>query len=295
MGAPPPTITDLLSKSANWLKDKGTTTPRLDAELLLAEVLGTDRVGLYVNFEQPLMKAEVDRYRELIRRRGEGEPIAYIIGYAYFRNLTLAVDRSVLIPRPETEHLVEAAIDFLMEGDWAEPPTVLDLGTGSGAIAISIAASFPEADITASDARAESLETARENARTAGVAARIDFVRSDIFDDLDPVATFNLIVSNPPYISEAEWETLPRDVRDFEPREALYGGADGLDYYRLLAGQAPQFLKPRGALMLEVGSTQAPAVSALLESGGSFGRAGVIQDYSGHDRVVMARRLIVIA
>ncbi len=290
MGAPPPTIIDLLRKSAAWLEDKGSATPRLDAELLLAEVLGTNRVDLYVNFEQSLTAPEVDRYRELIRLRGTGEPVAYILGRAYFRNLTLRVDRSVLIPRPETEHLVEAALGFLVDGDWPRAPAVLDLGTGSGAIAISIAAGFPDADITASDASTQALELAEENARVAGVAQRIRFVRSDLFDALDPLGTFDLIVSNPPYVSEEEWATLSRDVRDFEPREALYGGADGLDFYRLLADLAPQFLKPSGGLMLEIGSTQGMTVAGLLESTGRFRAITVLQDYAGLDRVVVARR-----
>lgn len=289
--APPPTITDLLGKSASWLKEKGSTSPRLDAELLLAEVLGMNRVELYVNFEQPLTPVEVDRYRELIRRRGDGEPVAYILGRGFFRNHELRVDSSVLIPRPETEHVVDAALDFMMEGEWPSPPAVLDIGTGSGAIAISLAAGFPEAAITATDASAEALELARQNAGFAGVAPRISFVRSDLFDDLDPVFTFDLIVSNPPYISRDEWAALPRDVRDFEPREALYGGEDGLDFYRVLAEQAPQFLKPRGGLVLEIGANQGKAVTELLLATGNFRSVGLLKDYAGLDRVVAAQRM----
>ncbi|MHB8859757.1 MAG: peptide chain release factor N(5)-glutamine methyltransferase [Thermoleophilia bacterium] len=286
----PPTISSLLGKTAAWLKEKGSTTSRLDAELLLAEVLGLNRVDLYVKFDQPLNPAEVDRYRELVRRRGEGEPVAYILGRAYFHNLSLRVDRHVLVPRPETEHVVEAALNFLIEGEWPRPPAVLDLGTGSGAIAIAIAAGYPDAGIIAADASPEALELAGENARIAGLSARLRLVQSDMFDSLDPLETFDAIVCNPPYISAEEWDQLPRDVRDFEPREALYGGPDGLHYYRQLAGQAPQFLKPRGALVLEIGSTQAGAVSELLAATGRFGAIGVTQDYSGLDRVVEARR-----
>lgn len=290
MGAPP-TITDFLGKSAAWLKEKGSTSPRLDAELLLAEVLGMNRVELYVHFEQPLNHSEVDRYRELIRRRGEGEPVAYILGRGFFRNHELKLDSSVLIPRPETEHVVDAALDFLMESEWPAAPAVLDLGTGSGAIAISLAAGFPEAAITAADASPEALELARQNAAAAGVGPRISFVRSDMFDDLDPVATFDLIISNPPYISRDEWAALPRDVRDYEPREALHGGEDGLDFYRVLAGQAPQFLKPRGGLILEIGASQGKAVTELLAATGKFRAAGVLKDYAGLDRVVAGQRI----
>jgi release factor glutamine methyltransferase len=285
----PPTITDLLSKSAAWLKEKGSTSPRLDAELLLAEVLGMNRVELYVNFEQPLNTSEVSSYREFIRRRGE--PVAYILGRGFFHNHELRLNSSVLIPRPETEHVVDAALDFLMEGEWPQAPAVLDLGTGSGAIAISLATGFPEAAIIASDASAEALELARQNAAAAGVGPRISFVQSDMFDELDPVDTFDLIVSNPPYVSKDEWAALPRDVRDYEPREALYGGEDGLDYYRLLAGQAPQLLKPRGGLILEIGAGQGQAVTGLLAATGKFRAAGVLKDYAGLDRVVAAQRI----
>lgn len=285
-----PEIKTLLKKSTDYLKSTGSTSPRLDAELLLAEVLGVSRVDLYINFEQPLTGAEVDRYRELIRLRGKGAPVAYILGRAYFRNLTLKVDRSVLIPRPETEHLVEAALGFLMERDWPRPATVLDLGTGSGAIAIAITAAFPDAEIIAVDASAEAVELAGENARVAGVAARIDFRRSDMFDALDPLGTFDLIVSNPPYISDEEWDDLPRDIRDYEPEAALRGGCDGLDYYRLLAVEAPRFLRPGGCLALEIGAGQGESVTEALREVESLGPAQIIRDYSGHDRVVTVRR-----
>lgn len=283
-------VLSLLKKSSDYLKSRGSTTPRLDAELLLAEVLGVNRIDLYVNFEQPLAAAEVDRYRQLVKRRAQGEPVAYILGRAYFRNLTLKVSRQVLIPRPETEHGVDAALKFLKKRQWQEAPKLLDLGTGSGAIAISLAVEFPDAGVTATDASPETLALAQENARTAGVAARIMFVRSDLFEALDPLETFDLIVSNPPYISGEEWETLPPGVRDYEPREALWGGPDGLDFYRLLAAEAPQFLKPRGGLILEIGHMQGTAVTGLLKSTGRFEEIDIEQDYAGKDRVVVAAR-----
>ena len=284
------TISSLLAKSAGFLKKKGSSSPRLDAELLLAEVLGGTRVDLYVNFEQPLSKAEIDHYRELIRRRGQGEPVAYILGRAYFRNLTLRVDRSVLVPRPETEHVVEAALRFLMEREWQRPPRVLDIGTGSGAIAISIAAGFPDAELLATDASSDALRLAEDNALTAGAAERIVFVRSDLFEELDPTETFDLIVSNPPYVSGDEWPALPRDVRDFEPREALYGGPDGLDFYRRLAVEAPQYMRPQGCLIMEIGYRQAEAVTELLQGTERFEVIQVGQDFAGHDRVITGCR-----
>lgn len=284
-------ISSLLQKSAGYLKEKGSATSRLDAELLLAEVLGLSRVDLYTNFDLPLNQEEIDIYRELIRRRGRGEPVAYILGRAYFRNLTLRVGPAVLVPRPETEHVVEAALRFLRERDWtARPPEVLDLGTGSGAIAISVAAEFENANVTATDAGSEPLEIARENARTAGVGRLIRFFQSDLFDGLEPTHTFDLIISNPPYISEDEWPALPVDVREYEPREALYGGADGLDFYRRLAVEAPQFLRPRGCLILEIGHMQGAAVDVLLSETGLFDPVDIGKDYAGHDRVAIACR-----
>lgn len=285
------TIATLLSKSTLYLKEKGSTTPRLDAEVLLAEVLNATRIDLYTNLKQPLNKEEVDAYRELVRRRSLGEPVAYITGRAYFRNLTLRVSPAVLVPRPETEHVVEAAIRYLMEGEF-EPrrPEVLDVGTGSGAIAIAVATSFPDAQVTAVDASEAALDLARENARVADAADEIEFAASDLFDDLDPTHTFDLIVANPPYISAVEWPALPVDVREFEPREALWGGQDGLDFYRRLAVEAPQFLKPRGCLIMEIGQTQSAAVKELLADTGLYGTVTVEQDYAERDRVVIALR-----
>ena len=288
--AQPPTITQILSKSTRYLKEKGSSTPRLDAELLVAEALGLSRVELYTNFDQPLNFDEIDHCRELVLRRGKGEPVAYITGRAYFRNLTLRVDHSVLIPRPETEHVVEIALRFLMDREWApHVPEVLDLGTGSGAIVISLALSFPEARYTAGDSSEEALELARENGRTAD-AGQIDFIFSDLFEDLDPLHTFDLIVCNPPYISAAEWPTLPVSVRDYEPREALYGGEDGLDFYRRLALEAPQFMRPGGCLVAEIGHDQGPAVTELMGGTGLFSSIDLEPDYAGHDRVLVALR-----
>lgn len=284
------TILDLINRSADYLKSKGSETSRLDAELLLAETLSINRVDLYVRFEQPLNGGEVDRYRELIRRRGQGEPVAYILGRAAFRNLIFRVDPHVLVPRPETEHVVEAVLVILSEREWARPPAVLDVGTGSGAIAVALAHEYPDASYIATDASAEALQLARENADAAGVADRVEFTRSDMFAGLDPLNTFDVIVSNPPYIADDEWPQLPPDVREFEPEAALRAGADGLDYYRLLAAEAPQFLKPRGCLVMEIGHTQGLAVSELLKATGRFAEIDIEQDYGSRDRVVIAAR-----
>jgi len=286
----PADISTLLLKSTAFLKRKGSLSPRLDAELLLAEVLGVDRIDLYINYRQPLNKAETDRDRELVMARGGGRPVAYILGRAHFRDLTLRVDERVLVPRPETEHLVEEALSFLRGRDWRQPPRLLDLGTGSGAIAISLAASFPDAEVTAADRDAAALELAEENAGAAGLGGRITFIRSDMFQDLDPLTTFDLIASNPPYVSDEEWGSLPRDIRDFEPETALRGGADGLDFHRLLAAESHRYLRPGGRLLLEIGSGQGEAVTGLLTGNGAYSRVEVTRDYAGNDRVVTAER-----
>jgi release factor glutamine methyltransferase len=286
-----PTISQLLGKSTDFLKTKDSSTPRLDAELLLAEVMGMERVDLYIHFDQPLTTKEVDRYRDLIVRRGQGEPVAYILGRAHFCNLTLKVDRSVLVPRPETEHVVEAALAILAGRDWsAGPPRVLDLGTGSGAIALAVAAAWPDAEIVAADKSEPALQLAGENAGAAALSTRITFQHSDFFDDLDPVDTFDIIISNPPYIAEEEWGALPVDVREYEPRQALHGGEDGLDCYRSIINEAHQFLRPKGSLILEIGYRQADAVKLLLTEADRYGKVEIDQDLAGHDRVVIATR-----
>lgn len=285
-----PSISELLSKSAAYLRSRGSHSPRLDAELLLAEVLGLDRIDLYVHFDRPLNSAEIDHYRELVRRRGRGEPVAYILGRAYFHNLTLKVGRSVLIPRPETEHVVEAAESFLRGRQWDQPPAVLDLGTGSGAIAIAIAAIWPDAEVTAVEQSSAALELAGENARTAGLAERISFKESDMFAAISPDAAYDLIVSNPPYIADFEWDGLPDDVRRFEPETALRGGPDGFDYYRLIAEGAPGRLRPGSCLILEIGEQQGADVTRLLRDTQSFKSIDIRQDYSDRDRVVVAVR-----
>ena len=292
MGAVPPTISFLLGKSTDYLKGRGSTSPRLDAELLLAEVTGMNRVELYINFEQPLNTTEVDHYRELVRRRGKGEPVAYILGRAYFRNLALRVDRSTLVPRPETEHLVETGLTFLGGLHWSTgPPQVLDIGTGSGAIALAIAAECPAAAVTAVDSNQAALRLAADNARLAGLATRLVFIQSDLFAELDPLHTFDLILSNPPYIASGEWESLPLDVREYEPRESLYGGEDGLDCYRRIIAEAHQFLKPGGCLAFEIGYRQGAELKRLLIDADRYRGISISKDYAGLDRVISALKV----
>ncbi len=283
-----PTLREILAKSTSYLEDKGSPTARLDAELLLSEALGIDRVQLYVNFDQPLVKEELDRCRELVRRRGRGEPVAYILGRAWFRDLELEVDPSVLVPRPETELLVEAALSFLESRSWQQPPAVLELGTGSGAVALAVAAAYPAAAVTATDVSREALALAERNARRAGVGGRVRLVESDLFAALDPGAPFDAVLANPPYIADHEWQELPGDVRRYEPAVALRGGADGLDCYRRLVPAAPRYLRPGGLLALEIGWRQGDAVRGLLRETGAFSGIEVRPDLAGHPRLVTA-------
>jgi release factor glutamine methyltransferase len=257
------TVLEVISKSSDFLAKKGVDSPRLQTELLLAHVLQLPRMKLYLNFERKLTEPELDSLRKLVQRRGQREPLQHLVGSASFCGLEMAVNRHVLIPRPETELLAEAGWQFLSTLN-SQPSTVLDFGTGSGCIAIALAAKCPTTRVVALDLSAEALSIAKQNAATNSVAERIEFRHGDGFAALQPGERFNLIVSNPPYIASAEIETLQPEVRDHDPRGALDGGADGLDFYHRLATEAPTFLKPHGKLMLEFGEGQADAISAIL-------------------------------
>lgn len=257
------TVLEVISKSSDFLAKKGVDSPRLQTELLLAHVLQLPRMKLYLNFERELTEPELDSLRKLVQRRGQREPLQHLVGSASFCGLEMAVNRHVLIPRPETELLAEAGWLFLSTLD-SRPSTALDFGTGSGCIAIALAAKSPATRVVALDLSAEALSLAKQNAATNNVAERIEFRHGDGFATLQPGERFDLIVSNPPYIASAEIETLQPEVRDHDPRGALDGGADGLDFYRRLAAPAALFLNPHGKLMLEFGEGQADAISAIL-------------------------------
>ncbi len=305
------TVLEVISKSSEFLAKKGVDSPRLQTELLLAHVLQLPRMKLYLNFERKLTEPELDSLRKLVQQRGQREPLQHLIGSTSFCGLEMAVNRHVLIPRPETELLAEAGWQFLnqftpTEGRAGSPlpaaprncddgahgvtrPTALDFGTGSGCIAIALAAKCPSARVIAIDLSADALAIAQQNANKSAVAERIEFRQSDGFTTLKPDERFDLIVSNPPYIASAEIETLQPEVRDHDPRGALDGGADGLDFYRRLAVAAAAFLKPHGKLMLEFGEGQAEAISALLMAQGWIVEA-VHPDYTKRLRYLVAHR-----
>jgi release factor glutamine methyltransferase len=272
---------EVLRRSTEYLGTNGSPTPRLDAELLLAHGLGLTRIDLYTQFERPLSEDELSACRELIRRRGRREPVAYVIGRWGFRRLELDVDPRVLVPRPETELLVERCLALL---DGRERPAVLDVGTGSGAIALALKDERPDARVSASDVSSDALAVARANADRLGL--EIDFAESDLLDAV-PGGPFDLIVSNPPYVSEPELATLEPEVAEHEPRLATVAGADGFEVYSRLLPQAAGRLVPGGFIALECGAGQAPALVAELERVG-YADAGVDRDLSGIERIVWA-------
>jgi release factor glutamine methyltransferase len=322
------TVLEAIQKSAEFLGKKNVESPRLQTELLLAHLLKLPRMKLYLNFERVLSAAETDTLRELVKRRGRREPLQHIVGSTSFCGYEIAVNRHALVPRPETELLAEAGWQFLnrlSEGRVTQVPTqnvgdsqssslrALDFGAGSGCIAIALAAKCPDAKITATDISAETLALAKENAARNNVAERIEFLQGDGFAAFQSEGRvprvpnseieteirdscnsslrkweFDLIISNPPYIPSAEIATLQPEVRDFDPRAALDGGADGLDFYRKLAAEAKPFLKPDGKIMLEFGDGQAEAVKSIFENEKWIVEA-VKEDYSQRARILIAR------
>ena len=276
------TVLRLLRWTADYFAGRSLDAPRLDAELLLADTLGLDRVGLYVNFERPLQTEELTAYRERIKRRAAREPLAYILGRTEFWSLPLKVTPAVLIPRPETELLVEQALPRLTGRS-----QVLDIGTGSGALAIALASERPELTITAIDVSPAALAVALENARCNGVVERIRFEQHDLADL--PSGPYALVVANPPYIPSGELATLMPEVRDFEPWLALDGGADGLAAYRAITAQADRLLAPGGWLLVEVGAGQAAAVRDLLATAGLM-ELFAARDLADIERVVGGRQ-----
>lgn len=275
------TVLKILKWTTDYFAGKDIDSARLEAELLLAATLELDRVGLYVNFERPLDSGELTAFRERVRRRALREPLQYILGEAEFWSLVFKVSPAVLVPRADTEILVEEALNRI-EG----AARVLDVGTGSGAIAIALAHEKPEIQMTALDCSEPALDVARSNARCHGVEERINFYNGDLA--MLPSGPFEMIVSNPPYIPTTDWEKLTPEVRDHEPRLALDGGDDGLRAYRQLADQVGNILIPGGWLLVEVGIDQATSVRDLFEASGLV-EVGWRDDYAGIPRVVMGK------
>jgi release factor glutamine methyltransferase len=288
--AGPWTVLGLLRWTTAYFENKGVEAPRAGAELLLAHTLGLRRLDLYLRYDQPLNSEELAAFKALIRRRTRGEPVAYITGKRAFWTLDLKVNPQVLIPRPETERLVEIALATLKVFNRPRP-RVLDLGTGSGAIALALAAEIPQGYFLALDCSWGALQTARENQYGNAIAAKIDYLAADWCSAISPdKGYFDLIVSNPPYIVSGEIDALQTEVSRFEPRVALDGGTDGLDSLRLILDQTAERLVPGGTLILEIGADQGKAVSDLAATHNAFDFIEIHKDYAGLDRVAQLRR-----
>lgn len=274
------TVRRILDWTTGYFRAAKLETARLEAEILLAHALKVDRLELYLQPERALSAAERQLLRDLVRRRAAGEPLQYLLGSLPFYNCELRLSEAVLIPRPETEELVD-----LIVKDFAAPPeSVLDLGTGSGAIAIALARAWPQSRLVAVDISAEALAVAEQNAVTNGVRGQIDLVRSDWYSAL--AGSFDLIVSNPPYLRRDDLGRLPREVRR-EPRSALDGGPDGLEAIKKIINESPKFLNPGGRLYLEIGSDQGERVRGLLTA---FREIALLQDSTGRMRFARAVR-----
>ena len=280
------TIMKILNWTKQYFEAKGVENPRLDAEVLLCAVLKCQRITLYVDFERPLSEEELATYREYVRRRGNFEPLAYILGERAFMRNTFKVNKATLVPRPETELLVESLVRIApllkREGD----VKILDIGTGSGAIIVSLLDYLPNAKGVGVDISVDALIVAKENSEKIGVTGRIGFVRSDVFSKLPLEKKFDIIVSNPPYIPAGDIAGLDKDVQQ-EPRGALDGGTDGLDFYRRITAEAMDHMAEEGVLAFEIGIGQAAAVQQLCLDAG-FVKTAVRKDYAGIERMVFA-------
>jgi release factor glutamine methyltransferase len=288
------TVLQAIQRSVDFLAKKGVESPRLHAELLLAHVLQVPRMKLYLDFERVLTDDQQNGLRELVRRRGQREPLQHILGSACFCGLDLAVNGDVLVPRPETELLAELGWQFLKNTaarSGSTTPSALDFGTGSGCLAMALTVQCPAARVTALDISPAALALARQNAAKHAVDSRIEFFAGDGFAALPVDSKFDLIISNPPYIPAADIAALDPEVRNHDPRLALDGGVDGLDFYRRLAREAAPFLRPGGRIMVEFGDAQETAVAALFESE-KWIVESVKPDYNRKPRILAARREI---
>ncbi len=287
------TVGRLLEKSRGYLEDKGVEGARLSVELLLSHALGCERIQLYTSFEQPVPELVVARFRELVKLRAEQVPVGYLTGKAYFYSLEFSVNPDVLIPRPETELLVEQMINICRTSHFANPG-ILEIGTGSGCVAIALAKNLPHAEVVATDISGSALAVAKDNAQKHKLGERIRFVQGDLFEALSEEGKrpggFDFIVSNPPYISPEEIPDLPREVREYEPRVALLGRDEALAVHRRIVDGAEGYLAERGKLLMELGHEQAQAARGLLEQSGYLSEVRTVRDLQGHERVVIGEK-----
>ena len=285
-----PRLGEILRQSAQRLVSAGIESARLDAEVLLGHALAMSREQLVAGADSRLGAEQAERFEALILRRLRREPVAYITGRQEFWSLDFQVTRAVLIPRPETERVIEVALRLAARLRLDKTVRVLDVGTGSGAIAVSLAKELPAAKIFATDISPAALAVARANASRNEVARQMTFLSGDLFGALgEEAARFDLIVSNPPYLQSDEIATLEPEVSEWEPRAALDGGRDGLDFYRQIAAQAGRYLMPNGAVVVEIGALMGSQVAALFNRAGFYREVTIVQDYAGRDRVAVAK------
>lgn len=285
----PWTVLRLLQWTSDFFKSRGSESPRLDAEILLAHARDCERIELYTAFADVPNDEQRIAFRELVRRRGEGAPVAQLVGFREFYSLSFRVDENVLVPRPETEHLVVEAIDQakrIAASVQDRPLRILDIGTGSGAIAIAIAKNLPDAEITATDVSLPALEIARWNVEKHEVSERITLLQSDLFDALDESILFDVICSNPPYVSQSEYDALPKAVKSYEPRGALLSGETGTEVIEEILAEAPARLFPYGQLVLEYSPMIAEACKGIAEASGHYTAIKRIRDLAGHQRIL---------
>lgn len=289
------TVGRLLQWTTDFLKQKGADSPRLDAEVLLAHALGRQRIMLYVAFGEEVPEEQRAKFRDLVKRRGAGVPVAYLLGEKEFFSLPFEVTPATLVPRPETEALVveaaEAIAAMRRSGEIAErtTPRVADVGTGTGCLAVTIAKQVEGAVVTATDISSDALAVAKRNAERHGVADRVTFLEGDLLSPTKDASPFDVVVSNPPYVSEAEYAALARDVREQEPRSALVGGPTGVETIARLVPQAFERLRPGGRVMIEIGPSIADATRKLFGED-QWTDVAIKKDLAGLARIVMARK-----
>jgi len=287
IGSKAMTVHEILSESTKALESAEIPSARLDAEVLLAFYLKCNRLEFLKNPEMTLNEKQIAGYRELVTRRLRWEPIAYVTGRKAFWTFSLEVNKNVLIPRPDTEIIVEETLDICRKVDAVEI-NILDIGTGSGAIALALAKEIDNAHVVATDISAAALALARQNARSLKLDDKMEFHQGDLFAPVEEV--FDIVVCNPPYIPEDEYKELPAGVKDYEPRIALLAGENGLEFYKKLVYQGPRYLKKNGWLLLEIGAKQNDTVRGLMEETGWYDSIVMRRDYAGLPRVVRARR-----
>jgi release factor glutamine methyltransferase len=288
---PQPTLQEILAKAVELLESKSIGEPKRSAELLLCHALSCRRIDLYLNFDKPLVEPDLEAFRVLLRRRLKHEPVQYITGETEFYGIPLHVNPDVLIPRPETELLVDEALRLVKTLD--RPAVMLDIGSGSGAIPIALARHLPEASCDAMEVSGAAIEVARGNAERNGVASRVRFFKADILDDaaLDLLGEYDLLLSNPPYIRREEMDGLQPEVRDHEPRLATTDEGDGLTFYRRIAAIQDRLLKPGAHALVEIAFGQARDVADIFTSSG-LELLRIVKDYSGIERVVVGKRAV---